>query len=125
MKILIEQEIALQQYEVRQNRQEVMRMLHPEFIEVGRSGRSFDLPSILDLMESEPPSTGQIHSQEFECVMLEPSVQLLLYKSAWIDDKGIASLFTKRSSIWVFTGEGWQLKYHQGTPCESFTVELG
>lgn len=124
MKFLIEQEVLLQQYETRQNEHEVMRLLHPDFVEVGRSGRSFDLQSILELMENEEPSTGKIHSQSFECIALEPSVQLLLYKSAWVDSKGSASLYTKRSSIWVFTGEKWQLKYHQGTPCEPFRIEV-
>lgn len=43
MRFLIEQEVLLQQYETRQNEHEVMRLLHPDFVEVGRLGRSFDL----------------------------------------------------------------------------------
>ncbi|CAM3043967.1 DUF4440 domain-containing protein [Vibrio neptunius] len=123
MEFLIEQEVLLQQYEVRHNESEVVRLLHPDFVEVGRSGKSFDLKSILEMMKGETPSIGKIHSQSFECVALEPSVQLLMYKSVWIDANGNASLFTKRASIWVFTGEKWQLKYHQGTPCEPFRIE--
>ncbi|CAG9297932.1 nuclear transport factor 2 family protein [Celerinatantimonas diazotrophica] len=122
MEVLIEQEIALHRYEIRQDLNEVARLLHSSFKEVGRSGRSFDYSSILGMMQSEEPSNGHIHSQDFECILLEPSVQLLLYKSAWVSEAGEVSAFTKRSSIWVFTGQGWQMKYHQGTPCEKFEL---
>lgn len=122
MEVLIEQEIALHQYEIRQNLDEVARLLHPTFKEVGRSGCSFDYSSILDMMRGEELSNGYIHSQEFECIVLEPSVQLLLYKSSWVSEIGAVSAFSKRSSIWVFTGQGWQMKYHQGTPCAEFEL---
>ncbi len=120
MNILIEQEIALHQYAVRQNRQEVARLLHPSFSEVGESGRSYDYKSIVEMMESERPSGAYIHSQDYECIELEPSVHLLTYKSARVDADGAKSNFVKRSSIWVFTGENWQMKYHQGTSCAVF-----
>lgn len=122
MEVLIEQEIALHQHEIRQNIDDVARLLHSTFKEVGRSGLSFDYCSILDMMQGEEPSNGYIHSQEFECIVLEPSVQLLLYKSAWVSETGEVSAFSKRSSIWVFTGQGWQMKYHQGTPCAEFEL---
>ena len=123
MNILIEQEIALHQFEVRQDKQQVARLLHPEFCEVGVSGTSFDYPAIVELMEQEQPSQGIIHSQDFKCVQLEASVQLLLYRSAWITAEGEASNFAKRCSIWVFSGNGWQMKYHQGTPCDVFELK--
>ena len=122
MEVLIEQEIALHQYEIRQNLNEVQRLLHSSFKEVGRSGRSFDYAAIIEMLQSEEPADGYIHSQEFECVALEPSVQLLLYKSAWVSKTGAISAYTKRSSIWVFTDQSWQMKYHQGTPCEAFEL---
>ncbi|WP_333014521.1 DUF4440 domain-containing protein [Vibrio vulnificus] len=122
MDILIQQEIELHQYEVRQNIADIERLIHPSFTEVGRSGRSFDFASIIDLMASEEPTEVAVHSQDFECIKLEPSTHLLKYKSALISLAGEESSFTKRSSIWVFNGERWQLKYHQGTPCEPFTL---
>lgn len=122
MDFLIEQEVALHQFETRQNRDEVTRLIHPSFREVGRSGTSFDFNSILEMMTAEQASGGYIHSQDFELIQLEASVYLLLYKSAWVDEAGNAGHFSKRSSIWSFTGENWQLKYHQGTPCEEFEL---
>ncbi|WP_434341054.1 hypothetical protein [Motilimonas cestriensis] len=47
MDILIEQEIALHQYDVRQNKAEIERLLHPDFKEVGESGTSYDYRSIV------------------------------------------------------------------------------
>lgn len=120
MKILIEQEIALHQYEVRQNKADITRLLHPEFREVGESGTSYDFQSINTMMEEGDASNGYIYSQDFECINLEESVQMLLYKSASVNELGIKSHFAKRVSIWVLNGEQWQLKYHQGTPCDLF-----
>lgn len=55
MEVLIEQEIALHKYEIRQNLDEVARLLHPSFKEVGRSGRTFDYVSTLEMMQGEAP----------------------------------------------------------------------
>ena len=76
MDILIEQETGLHQYEVRQNKSEVMRLLHPSFREVGKSGNSYDYQNTVEMMEHEKPSKGYIHSQEYECIQVELSVQL-------------------------------------------------
>ncbi|EPJ43592.1 MAG: hypothetical protein OFPII_40840 [Osedax symbiont Rs1] len=122
MDILIEQEIALHSYQVRQNRSMVARLLHPSFKEVGKSGSSYDFQNIVAMMEAEQPADGHIHAQDFECIQLSQSVYLLLYKSVWIDSNGGKSRFAKRSSIWALTGEEWRMKYHQGTPCAEFEL---
>ncbi|ELR67904.1 hypothetical protein C942_00212 [Photobacterium marinum] len=122
MEILIEQEIALHQHEVRTNKTEAKRLLHPDFREVGISGISFDYKSIMAMMEEEEPSSLRIHSQDYECIELSHNVMLLLYKSAFIDNSGNYKHFAKRSSVWVFNGQQWQMKYHQGTECESFEI---
>jgi hypothetical protein len=120
MDILIEQEIALHQFDTRKDKNEVARLLHSSFKEVGESGNSYDYKSIVEMMESEKPSEGYIYSEGYECIQLEPMVYLLLYKSTWVDGNGSKSHFAKRSSVWVFAGERWQMKYHQGTPCSEF-----
>ncbi|TOP55539.1 DUF4440 domain-containing protein, partial [Vibrio parahaemolyticus] len=78
----------------------------------------------IESMVSEEPPVGYIHSQDFEFIQLEASVQLLLYKTVWFSLDGNKSSFAKRSSIWVFTGQSWQLKYHQGTPCLEFEIRI-
>ncbi|MEZ9243198.1 DUF4440 domain-containing protein [Vibrio lentus] len=122
MDILVEQEVELHQYEIRQSRSDIERLIHPSFSEVGKSGISYDFASIIKMMSSEEPSDVRIHSQNYECIQLEPSVQLLKYESALVAASGEISDFAKRCSIWVFTGTCWQLKYHQGTPCPAFEL---
>ena len=123
MEILIKQEITLHQFDVRQKKSEVEQLIHPSFHEVGRSGISYDFGSIVQMMETEEPSNVKVHSQNYECVELEPTVQLLGYESALVDENGQVSRFTKRCSIWALVGDLWQLKYHQGTPCEPFELQ--
>ena len=122
MDLLIEQEIALHKFETRTNKAEIERLLHPEFREVGKSGNSYDFQSIIELMDNEEPLGNYIHSQDYECVELEHSVMLLLYKSATIDNLGTVSHFAKRSSIWILNETQWKMKYHQGTACEPFQI---
>ncbi|CAH0536639.1 DUF4440 domain-containing protein [Vibrio marisflavi] len=123
MNILIEQEKALHQHETRQSPTETTRLLHPTFREVGRSGDSYSYSSIIKMMESEEPSSGYLHSQDYQCIKLEQTVYLILYKSAWVSDEGSISGFAKRSSIWIHEEDKWQMKYHQGTPCRSFELK--
>ncbi|POC02291.1 DUF4440 domain-containing protein, partial [Vibrio vulnificus] len=53
MDILVEQEIELHQYEIRKNRADIERLIHPSFTEVGKSGNSFNFDSIIEMMSSE------------------------------------------------------------------------
>lgn len=118
MDIIVRQEIELHQYAIRRNKADIERLIHPSFVEVGKSGMSYDFDSILKMMQAEKPSNTRVHSQRYECTQLEPSVQLLRYESALVNETGELSDFAKRCSIWIFTGSCWQLKYHQATPCD-------
>ena len=55
MEVIIEQEIALHQFEVRQDKVKIERLIHPDFHEVGRLGNSYDFKSIVRMMEMEKP----------------------------------------------------------------------
>lgn len=122
MDILIEQEIELHQHQIRQNKAALDRLIHPSFTEIGKSGESYDFASIIQMMVAEKASNTHVHSQNYECIPLEPSVQLLKYESAIVSDNGEISNYAKRCSVWAFIGTGWQLKYHQGTPCKPFKL---
>lgn len=63
MKILIEQETALHQPSVRNNREEVSRLLHPDFVEVGKTGITYHFDDVLEEMNDD--SEPVIHSQDF------------------------------------------------------------
>jgi hypothetical protein len=59
-----------------------------------------------------------VASDGFALVELGPEVALLTYRSAHIESgKGLVN-HTLRSSVWVQSSLGWQLRYHQGTPAE-------
>lgn len=122
MDILIEQEKALHQHQTRQDIAQIKRLLHPTFQEVGQSGTHYDFASIVDMMINEAPSDVTIHSQDYQSILLEPSVHLLLYKTALVSPNGEIGGYAKRASIWAFTGSNWQMKYHQGTPCAPFEL---
>jgi hypothetical protein len=55
-------------------------------------------------------------SEAFSVVELAPKVDLLTYRSAHIEQGKTLVNHTLRSSIWVLSQAGWQLRYHQGTP---------
>jgi len=122
MDFLIGQEIALHQFEVRKNEREVSKLLHADFHEVGKSGRTFDYGSIVESMKAEETPDYIVHSQDYEVIKLAGGAYLLLYKSAVIDGQGRLTSFAKRSSVWIKVEDTWKLRYHQGTPCQEFQI---
>ncbi|WP_125780666.1 DUF4440 domain-containing protein [Pseudoalteromonas rubra] len=122
MNLLIAQEIELHQYYTRHNRAAIERLLHVEFSEVGMSGTRYTLDSIVAMMGEEGRAQQRVHSQSYCCNTLAPGVCLLRYQSALVDEEGEACNFAERCSVWVLTGEQWQLKYHQGTACAPFEL---
>ena len=90
-------------------------LLHPQFHEIGRSGRAYDRETVLGFLASlseHPP----VVSEGFEVALLAPQVALLTYRSAHRRADGTLHLHTHRSSVWVQDGGDWRLRYHQGTP---------
>jgi hypothetical protein len=57
-----------------------------------------------------------VHSSDFDLVVLGEGVALLTYLSAHMNVSGNLHRHTLRSSIWVRTAAGWQIRFHQGTP---------
>lgn len=100
----------------RQSASRLKELLHPEFREIGRSGREYSRRTILArLAEGEPP---KVHSEQFRRVDLEPRVALITYKSAHIAEDGDLCRHSLRSSIWILGEEGWRMVFHQGTPTQ-------
>ncbi|WP_196140384.1 DUF4440 domain-containing protein [Aliikangiella sp. G2MR2-5] len=123
MDIIISREISLHKFNTRQNPLELKCLIHPDFREIGRSGKIFDFDSIVEMMKAEEPSDYKVHSQGFKGIQLEASSYLLTYQSARVDKNGEVSNYAMRSSIWLEIDENWQLIFHQGTPCEAFELE--
>jgi hypothetical protein len=112
---LITLETKLHRVETRRNRQRMEALLHPDFIEIGRSGRVYTRAEILEEFGTDSVLPA-IHASHFDLVVLADGVALLTYRSAHVDADGNLQRHTLRSSVWVSTKAGWQMRFHQGTP---------
>jgi ribonuclease HI len=105
-----EQVIALERSlltdEVRSDRGAMAAALHPDWEEIGQSGRLWTRDELLAEMGPVGTETSlDVVSAE----RLSPDSILLLWRS--ITDDGSVL----RSSLWVRTPRGWQQRFHQGT----------
>jgi hypothetical protein len=107
-------EVELHHPGVRCSRERLEQLLHPEFHEVGRSGRSYNRETIVNFLAAQE-SQPVIASEEFSVSVLGHGVALLTYRSAHIEQDARSVNHTLRSSIWLKASTGWQLRYHQGT----------
>ncbi|MDP2371366.1 DUF4440 domain-containing protein [Rhodoferax sp.] len=112
-------ECELHDPSVRRNRNRLVQLIHPDFLEFGRSGASYAFADILERLPSETEARP-IHAQGFAAHQLVGSVFLLTYKSAHVSENGELERHTLRSSIWRLEPAGWQMVFHQGTPTAAF-----
>jgi len=108
-------ETELHKDETRHDQRRMKTLLHPDFIEFGRSGTRYTRADILREFGKDD-ELPLIQSHNFDLVVLGDSVVLLTYVSAHVDAGGNSHRQTLRSSIWVRTQVGWQMRFHQGTP---------
>jgi hypothetical protein len=87
-------------------------MTHPEFWEVGASGRRYSREFVLAELEKryQHPAEDIWETSDFQCRELAPDVYLLTYT---LLQNHIRK--TRRSTIWQRTGSGWKILFHQGT----------
>jgi len=110
-------ECELHEPNVRHDPHRLNELLHPEFREFGRSGRSYTKAEILEYLAQEK-QPAKVQSQDFFVQSLAPDVLLLTYKSAHIGAGGILERHTLRASVWKLEPSGWQVLFHQGTPTD-------
>lgn len=89
----------------------VRAMLAEDFREVGASGLVFGKAEVLGWLPSESGKSFSVSSRQAD--MLGEGVMLVTYQV----EKVHGGQFTRsiRSSVWVKSQEGWQMRYHQGT----------
>jgi hypothetical protein len=87
-------------------------LLAADFVEVGASGRRWDLGSVLGMLieERADPASGDIDVIALSSRALAPGVIQVFWDS---DREGRRA---RRTSIWCEREDGWKLTYHQGTP---------
>src|SRR5687768_11724036 len=90
--------------EVRRNATAVGALLHPDFVEFGASGRTWDRQAMVAELARQPGEP--VDAREFRATRLAADVVLLTYRTG-------TSL---RSSIWCRGEDGaWRIRHHQGT----------
>ncbi|MFF3846948.1 DUF4440 domain-containing protein [Streptomyces sp. NPDC002328] len=100
---------------VRASRAATVRLLDPEFIEVGSSGRRYTYDEMVTELPDHPGSaaTGPHYEPStITGVLLAPDLVHLTYETHFDGRRA------RRSSIWRKRDEttGWRMYYHQGTP---------
>ena len=105
--------------EVRSDPTQLEALLHPSFVEVGASGRTYLREEVLAEFRNNPPG-DVVWAQEFYVEAVDDCVALLRYRSAHIGSSGALSRFVSRTSLWQRMGSGWQIRFHQGTPTDQF-----
>lgn len=115
-----EKEVLLHQFEVRKDIKHLKKLLHPELIEIGYSGKTHSFNSTIAEVPNEEKPDYSVWSQDFEYIELAPDLIQIIYKEARVDKNGAMSRFAKRTSIWVKNNDQWQMRYHQGTPTDPF-----
>ncbi len=99
----------------RVTRERLEWLLHPEFSEVGRSGRQYTRETVIEHLAAQE-TQPEVVAKNYKAKLLGPGVALLRYESAERNPDGTLGLRALRSSVWLRTANGWQLVYHQGTP---------
>ncbi|WP_426998321.1 RNase H family protein [Pseudarthrobacter sp. N5] len=82
-------------------------LLHPEFTEIGSSGRIWTRDAMMMSLEGDPGDRTELEILGAD--RIGTSAVLLTYRS--YSRSGTAL----RSSLWVLDGSQWRLRFHQGT----------
>lgn len=93
---------------VRSDASRVAGLLHPEFAEIGRSGRLWGRDDTIQALADETSEPVGFDLLGTDIV----SDGVILLTARTTDARG----GTLRSSLWQRSGDRWRLRFHQGTP---------
>ena len=83
-------------------------LLHPEFTEIGRSGRIWTRDALMMSLEESPGGPRELEMIGTERIGADAI--LLTYRSHSRAGTALCS------SLWVLDSGQWRLRFHQGTP---------
>jgi hypothetical protein len=86
--------------------------LAPDFFEFGKSGKMYTRDAVLGAVHRAIDITLPL--RDFGIRLLDENTAQITYISE--AGSGDVRLRARRSSIWSRTSQGWQLRFHQGTP---------
>lgn len=121
LQTLQELETELHREAIRRNISCMQALLHDDFEEIGQSGRTYSRKDVLAKCTSEDFELSPMVFYSFALTRLCGKRALLTYVSEHLDESGHPYRHTLRSSLWVFTKEGWQMRFHRGTPTHAFS----
>ena len=107
--LVVRLERSLLTTEVRGDASRLAELLHPDFEEIGVSGRLWDRDTTIQALTSAPASDAELASV---VGVSRPASDTMLVIFETSGPRGLA----RRSSLWVRTASGWKLRFHQGTP---------
>ena len=111
---LRELEESMWRTEKRFDRKFMEDVLSPDFFEFGRSGRIYKREETLATVGAQTQDIkARLPLKDFEVHSISDDIVLITYVSIIENDK---VEMANRSSIWLKTSRGWQLRFHQGTP---------
>ena len=108
LEVVRDLELRLLDPAVRAERAAVERLLHPDFRELGASGRIWDKAAAIELLGSEPGERAEV--QDLAAERLARDVVLVTYRARTPERS------SNRASVWVRHGDSWRVRFHQGTP---------
>lgn len=83
-------------------------LLHPDFAEIGQSGRMWTRDAMISSLQEDPETDASL--EFFAAERLGEDSILLTYRTSTRTGSAL------RSSLWLRDGEQWRLRFHQGTP---------
>lgn len=104
---VIDLERALLTDVVRSDPSRVAALMHPDWYEVGTSGKIWNRA---ELLAEIGPLPAPVDCEVIDAQRVDPDKILLLWRSA---GSGGTAL---RTSLWIRTRDNWQQRFHQGTP---------
>ncbi|WP_343319490.1 RNase H family protein [Arthrobacter sp. TMP15] len=88
-------------------------LLHPDFEEIGVSGRRWSRQEILDMLQDEEATSTDL--EVLSLVKIDTVTALLSYRSVAQVEKSSQPRSSLRSSLWQRDSGAWRLRHHQGT----------
>ena len=111
-------EAELHRLETRRDTTRLEKLLHPGFVEFARSGKRYSRAEVLAEFRGSSAALEPVHAERFELANIGPGAALLTYVSSHKTSTGELYRHTVRSSLWLETEVGWQLRFHQATPVD-------
>ncbi|MGH7767430.1 MAG: DUF4440 domain-containing protein [Candidatus Binatia bacterium] len=111
--LLFELEQRLAQVGRKLSAEDAASLIAEDFVEFGASGKVWSKAEIIAAISQWSPVERIV--EDFHVRELSASVCLVTYKVVGVTKDGQPSPFSRRSSIWRYSGEKWQIIFHQGT----------